>query len=699
MFDWLGRISPKTKILFFASLLIFLPSAFLSYLGLQSVNEKIENLRAHYRSTVGLVRDKMELELLRIEDGVRTFILKSQPQSQATNDVQEWLSDLQSANVFLDYPFVVNERGGILSTMVSKGWTRATPVVAPRSSAAARFFQSAEEAELTKRDLTEAIRQYRGSLESTPFAEDRALLHSRIGRCDLKLRRFQEGISEYRQILSLKDKRLLIGSLPASVVALSQIADGYQALGDSLNFRRITFELYQLLVRFPWDIESGEYLYYLRKAHDALSFPAKDYPRGAESADRERSILDQVEALILFAEKFVPKIRSDPEFGARPDLQPQHLFISSNRVPHQVGFLKPPAVLQQKGIVALGYQFRLTYLTAELLPGIFKSAGLEPNIAVAVLDERDSVLYAQDGLPPVNRLAADSFSELFPSWKVILFDRQGRSEERLVGSERTLYLSLFVGIVLVMAVGIFLTVRAAAHEVELSQLKAEFVSNVSHELKTPLALIRMFGETLESGLVVNEAERKEFYGIIRKESERLTHLINNVLDFSRMDAGSKEYRFEEADVVDVVRSTMEAYKYHISDLGFEIESQLPREPLFALIDKDAISQAVLNLLDNATKYSDDAKYIRIGVSQAGSAAIIIVEDHGVGIPKEFLGRIFDKFYRVPNEKGRETRGSGLGLALTKHIIEAHRGTIGAESNKGKGSIFTIKIPLLTGAAL
>jgi signal transduction histidine kinase len=107
----------------------------------------------------------------------------------------------------------------------------------------------------------------------------------------------------------------------------------------------------------------------------------------------------------------------------------------------------------------------------------------------------------------------------------------------------------------------------------------------------------------------------------------------------------------------------------------------------------------LNLLDNATKYSDDAKYIRIGMSQTGSAAIIVVEDHGVGIPNECLGRIFDKFYRVPNEKGREMRGSGLGLALTKHIIEAHRGTIGVESNEGKGSFFTIKIPLQTGATL
>ena len=117
-----------------------------------------------------------------------------------------------------------------------------------------------------------------------------------------------------------------------------------------------------------------------------------------------------------------------------------------------------------------------------------------------------------------------------------------------------------------MVIGIVFTVRATAHEVELSRMKSEFVSNVSHDLKTPLALIRMFGETLETGLVQDEAKRQEFYQIIRKESERLTHLINNVLDFSKVDAGRKEYTFEEADVVEIVRNTVESYKFHIRDL-------------------------------------------------------------------------------------------------------------------------------------
>ncbi|GAH70574.1 unnamed protein product, partial [marine sediment metagenome] len=263
------------------------------------------------------------------------------------------------------------------------------------------------------------------------------------------------------------------------------------------------------------------------------------------------------------------------------------------------------------------------------------------DVFVGVLGEKDSLLYLQHNRPMSNYLVAENFSQLFVTWKVALFDRDGKSIEQLVGRERQLYLAFFVGIIAVMLIGVIVTVRAVIHESEVSRMKSEFVSNVSHELKTPLALIRMFGETLDTGIVTDEKKRREFYSIIRKESERLTHLINNVLDFSRMDTGVKEYNFEEADLVEVVRSSLEAYKFHIRDLGFEIESELPGELVMDEIDKDAISQVFLNLLSNAEKYSEDRKYIRVEVRKDSTSALISVTDHGVGISKEELKKIFD----------------------------------------------------------
>ena len=303
------------------------------------------------------------------------------------------------------------------------------------------------------------------------------------------------------------------------------------------------------------------------------------------------------------------------------------------------------------------------------------------------------MLYIQHNHPVSNYLVVDNFSKLFVNWKVALFDNEGKSIEQLVGKEKQLYLMLFAGIIIVMLIGLVVMIRAVIHESEVSRMKSEFVSNVSHELKTPLALIRMFGETLDTGIVTDEKKRREFYSIIRKESERLTHLINNVLDFSKMDSGVKKYYFEEADLVEVVRSTLEAYKFHIRDNGFKIECDLPDESMTLKIDKDAISQALLNLLSNAVKYSEETKYILVKVSKDSTSALISVKDSGIGIAKEELKKIFDKFYRVPAATGKERRGSGLGLTLAKHIIEAHGGIIEVESEVGKGSRFSVIIPL------
>jgi signal transduction histidine kinase len=312
---------------------------------------------------------------------------------------------------------------------------------------------------------------------------------------------------------------------------------------------------------------------------------------------------------------------------------------------------------------------------------------------VGILGEKDSLLFIQQNLAISNYLVAENFSQLFASWQVALFDRSGKSIEQLTRNERTRYLVLFTGIIGIMLIGIVFMVRAVIHESEVSMMKSEFVSNVSHELKTPLALIRMFGETLDAGIVTDEKKRREFYSIIRKESERLSHLINNVLDFSRMDKGVKEYFFEETDLIKVVRSSLEAYKFHIRENGFEIESSLPDEILVLKIDRDAVSQALLNLLSNAVKYSGDRRHIKVEVGKNSSSALISVADHGIGIARKELNKIFEKFYRVPAAGGEEKRGSGLGLTLVKQIVEAHGGTVIVESEVGKGSKFTLKIPL------
>ena len=618
--DFLKHISPKKKILFFAFILIMVPSAILSYLGLKSIDQNAENLRTKYGGTINLVRDKLESEVIQLEENLRNSLIELFPKLDRNVELKEWIRNIESENPAFKHLFLVNADGGLISTSVSLEWKKWRKSQSFRNPQTTANFNMAEKAEFIQKDFVDAIGLYKKALVSTASSQERALLQSRIGRCYFKIRKYKEGINEYKKILGLGNEEITIGLIPASIVALSQIADGYKALNVSKEQYNVILELYQRLINHPWDITGGEYLYYLKstsaeiRRFRASSININSTERNTEELmNRESKLLEQIRFIELIHKNIVPEIESDLKHGTSSELQPQHISFQENNSTLQLGYFRLPSAFQQSQLLALGYQIKKDYILSNLFPEVLTSVELGSDVFVGVLDEKDSLLYLRHNHPISNYLVAENFSQLFVTWKVALFDRDGKSIEQLVGRERQLYLTLFVGIIAVMLIGVFVTVRAVIHELEVSRMKSEFVSNVSHELKTPLALIRMFGETLDTGIVTDERRRREFYSIIRKESERLTHLINNVLDFSRMDTGVKEYNFEEADLIKIVRSSLEAYKFHIRDLGFEIESELLGELVMPKIDKDAISQALLNLLSNAVKYSEDRKYIRVEV--------------------------------------------------------------------------------------
>lgn len=701
MFGHLKHISPKTKILFFAILLILLPSAVLSYLGVQSVREKAENLRTNYRGSINLVRDKIEHEFIIRQDALRSSLSELVLKPDRPEELKSRLADLTARNPFIRYAFFINVDWGVISITVSSGWWKGKRPSELFTLSSNADFQAAEVSEFVNKDFSEALQLYKNAMTNLTSPAGQALLLSRIGRCYFKMEKYREGIDAYRRMLELPIEALRLGTPPYSVVALSQIAEGHGALHEDAQRGASLVRLYELLLNNPWDIEGGEYSYYLKSASEEIEDYLTSQPDDSIAKqkfmglkERGKNLNDEIQFVEFVRQTVGPQIQSYlARGGSASEVQPQNISEHLGDSTLQVGFVKLPATFQQSGLVAFGYQIDEKYVVSELLPGILSKVDLGRDVAVGILNEKQEAEYLQQELPISKYLIAENFSQLFPSWKVALFHPEGKTIEELVGREKETYLVLFLGIILVMLIGVVVTARAASHELEVSRLKSEFVSSVSHELKTPLALIRMFGETLETGLVTDEAKRQEFYRIIRKESERLTHLINNVLDFSKMDAGSKEYTFEGADVVEIVRSTLEAYKFHVRDLGFEMVEELPAEPIIARVDKDAISQALLNLLSNATRYSDEEKYVRVEVREDNGWVLISVEDHGVGIPKEDLKKIFDKFYRAGTQKTRETRGSGLGLTLVKHIVEAHGGSIEVESEVGRGSRFTIRIPL------
>jgi len=255
-------------------------------------------------------------------------------------------------------------------------------------------------------------------------------------------------------------------------------------------------------------------------------------------------------------------------------------------------------------------------------------------------------------------------------------------------------LSLSILTALVLIGGVVMALRAASRAMKLSQMKADFVSNVSHELRTPLASIRVFGEFLKLGRVKEPDKMQEYGEYIETESRRLTQLINNILDFSKIESGQKTYNFEQTPVEGVVADTLKTFEVVLEQNGFTLNLERPSLPLpQVVIDPDAVAQAFINLLDNAVKYSGDSKEIEVKLAEQGDTVTISVIDHGVGIASEEREKVFEKFYRVGNCLVHDVKGSGLGLSIVKHIVEAHHGRVIVESEPGRGSAFIIHLPV------
>jgi signal transduction histidine kinase len=382
---------------------------------------------------------------------------------------------------------------------------------------------------------------------------------------------------------------------------------------------------------------------------------------------------------VLFYEHWITR-------GEKMQFQSLVMFLplgSSPDRPALAGFIYDTDYLKNKFFPAA---------LSEVLPNQSQEDMAHP-LGIMVRSERDDYPLATSafwdgGAAEVERSFENVFSGL-----VLGIKARGTTIADISAHILRTYFLILAALSLLMGAGLFLMYRSVARELALAKLKSDFVSNVSHELRTPLALIRLYAETLELGRISQGGKQQEYYEIIRKESERLTSLINNILDFSRIESGKKEYSFRETNVADLVRDTLESYRFEIEQNGFQFEQKIDSNVPPLYVDREAIARSLLNLVNNALKYSLTEKYLGVRLYRHNDAVNLEVIDHGIGIPEKEQPKIFEKFYRVGDPLVHNTKGSGLGLSLVCHIVKAHGGEVAVESAPGRGSKFTITLPL------
>jgi signal transduction histidine kinase len=273
----------------------------------------------------------------------------------------------------------------------------------------------------------------------------------------------------------------------------------------------------------------------------------------------------------------------------------------------------------------------------------------------------------------------------------------GHTIPDIVSASTRPQMALMIVLALVMAGGVFFVAGAAAREVRVAELKSNFVASVSHDLKTPLALIQLFAETLELGRVRNAERAQEYYRIINTEARKLTRLIENILDFSKMEAGLRPYRKAPTDVGALTTHVLAQMDSQFAQTDFKVHAHIEPGLPPVHVDEDAVEQAIENLLANAMKYSGESRDIDVNVGRANSHICVSVIDHGIGISRREQKRIFRKFYRVDSGLGGGPQGCGLGLAIVDHTMRGHGGFVRVDSEPDRGSTFTLHFPIPAGS--
>ncbi len=511
----------------------------------------------------------------------------------------------------------------------------------------AERFEFGEPAELPKAE--ELYAHLVSSAEASGNLNQTAYSRLRLARTLRKSGKYAQALPVYRQLLSLPSTVVDDQGLPFTLLAATAVSEMHNADRDVLDRLAVELESPTLLTTTN-NAPLKSVLEELGKSHD--SSVARDAARANEKLSKLDTYLEQVRKL----QADFPNLRVTPS-----DWQP--------------------------------------YGTEQWLVGTTQGKGNSRPLVVAVRAEsvfRDVQSTTDSQLRfdiTAAGAAGEPLGENLPGLHIAFrpADRTGIGHSGAQITPSVFWLPLVVALTLL---GGYLLWRDTRRESRMAEMRSQFVSSVSHELKTPLTSIRMFAETLQMNDTSTPPEtRAEYLDTIVNETERLTRLLNNVLDFSRIERGQKNYNMHPTALAEVVESAVRTMHFPLTQQGFDLRVNVCDGIPPVRADRDAIEQAILNLLNNAMKYSGKSRGIELQLCSLNGSAVIQVKDRGIGIPAEEQKRVFQRFYRVATPENRAISGTGLGLSLVAHIAEAHGGSVEVQSSPGEGSTFSIRLPL------
>ena len=672
------RILTHRKIIVIFFLAIFLPSLIVGYLSLNTFSKRREAVKKLLESNLWI---SGETGLKSVEGALLEHEKKALKSENFIRLIQSKKADQTFFGQFFlldaNYKIIFPKTGSENALEIQ--WEKEMP-----NSQFAQFFKRAEFSEFSQKNYTRAAELYKECTLSAPSKQHRAIAFEGLGRCLLSSKKYDEANKVYNELSKNYGQFQNKAGHPYGIIAAFQLYEIAKENKEEENSHRILLDLYEKIREGTWLINISTYDFYITEIESVTGI------------QKQQSSYRQTLIFTDFLEKnTIPKIKEKLSMSrAAGEVEPGRLPIALEKDFFLVSYVILPNFQLGQTFYG-GFCWDLNLLKNQIIPKVLEDITKDSGLDFKIVDERgQNITTGKEELESKESLAL-AF-RIFPlPWKLLVSHPEIKTLEKTASREIFFYGVLLFVIVALMLLGAVLIVRDISRESETTRLKTEFVHNISHELKTPLTLIRLYGETLQRKENLTNEEKKDCYEIITKESERLSHLINNVLDFSRIEMGRKEFDLKKGNLAVVIQDTLESYRYHLEKKGFAIHKDIAQDLPEMNFDGEAIASVLINLLSNAMKFSPKEKEVTVKLFRDDGNAVIQVADKGIGISPKEVTKIFQRFYQSKNKIASETRGSGLGLTLVKHITEAHNGKIQVESEIGKGSTFSVILPITT----
>ena len=697
-------VKQQKKLLVVFFITIFLPSVSLSIFGIKALrNEKFrleKQIENEQLQIVKSIKGKIETKLTDIGEQLKNMASYPSFRQKDYPVIKELLRGLLEKDSLAGIVFLLYRNAEPLFPLFQSGFEEnvGTSVVANDNSLQKQI-KDAEDAEYIRNDYSGAVSIYNDAFLKSNNRSAKARLLNSVARNLMKSSKFSEAGDVFTSIINDYSGERTESGLPLELHAKLQKTECYSKLGDKSSSISNDLNVFEDLLTDRWILNENQFKTYASIVSERLTGLLSDNT-GKSTENKSK--------FELYKERYqyktelwqtINNIKSNivPELSNYLQTNPftSSPFKFSKRIGNEdylISAVIIPGQNQQDKAGILAAKLNNRYLQNNILDNSIKEVQPPENTSLFITSlSGDSIRGFKNNTPDAITTTI-LFDDNFPPWRleVTYVGRKGLGEISIFSN---FYFWTIITLIIILVFGTALIVRIVAREMEILKIKSDFVSSVSHEFKTPLTSMKALTERLEKGKVTQPAKMKQYISIISHDIDRLIRLVGDILNFANIEEGKKVYKKEETDIAIWLKEVINNYKKESIESGVSISAEIEDDLPVLSIDKDAMTQAIFNLLDNAVKFSRGEKMVRVTVEKNENLIIIKVKDKGIGIENDEKDKIFEKFYRGNSAVKYYIKGTGLGLSLVKYTVEAHNGHIVIESEPGWSTVFTITLPI------